>query len=133
MGGMGRLGNNLAGHYKRGVGMALQIGIGNFGGAIASNIYRTQDAPRYVLGRAYLFLLVFLDISNTKGTPAVDGIELMFVGIGFIALPIVVLAYVRINARRDAAVKEAEEKGIKLSPEQLRRLGDRAPDFRYTL
>ena len=56
---MGRLGNNLAGHYKRGVGMALQIGIGNFGGAIASNIYRTQDAPRYVLGRAYLFLLVF--------------------------------------------------------------------------
>ena len=29
--------------------MALQIGIGNFGGAIASNIYRTQDAPRYVL------------------------------------------------------------------------------------
>ena len=57
----------------------------------------------------------------------------MFVGIGFIALPIVVLAYVRINARRGAAVKEAEEKGIKLSPEQLRRLGDRAPDFRYTL
>ena len=81
----------------------------------------------------HLFLLVFLDISSTKGTSAIDGIELMFVGIGFIALPIVVLAYIRINARRDAAVKEAEEKGIKLSPEQLRRLGDRAPDFRYTL
>ena len=47
----GRLGNNLAGHYKRGVGMALHIGIGNFGGAIASNIYRTQDAPRYIIGR----------------------------------------------------------------------------------
>ena len=46
-----RLGNNLAGHYKRGVGMAMHIGIGNFGGAIASNIYRTQDAPRYILGR----------------------------------------------------------------------------------
>lgn len=47
-----RLGNNLSGQYKRGVGMALQIGIGNFAGAIASNIYRTQDAPHYILGRA---------------------------------------------------------------------------------
>lgn len=33
--------------------MAVQIGIGNFGGAIASNIYRTQDAPRYVVGREF--------------------------------------------------------------------------------
>ncbi|TBU25780.1 MFS general substrate transporter [Dichomitus squalens] len=106
------LGNNLAGHYKRGVGMALQIGIGNFGGAIASNIYRTQDAPRYVLGH---------------------GIELMFVGIGFVALPIVVISYMRINAQRDSALTAAEESGVKLSPEELRRLGDRAPDFRYTL
>ncbi len=54
---LNRLGNNLAGHYKRGVGMALHIGIGNFGGAIASNIYRTQDAPRYILGREWPFLL----------------------------------------------------------------------------
>jgi len=48
-----RLGNNLAGQYKRGVGMALHIGIGNFSGAIASNIFRTKDAPRYVLGRKW--------------------------------------------------------------------------------
>ncbi|KAI0325823.1 MFS general substrate transporter [Cubamyces sp. BRFM 1775] len=106
------LGNNLAGHYKRGVGMALHIGIGNFGGAIASNIYRTQDAPRYILGH---------------------GIELMFVGIGFITVPIAVIAYKRINARRDALMREANEKGERLSPEELRRMGDRAPDFRYTL
>jgi hypothetical protein len=46
-----RLGNNLSGQYKRGVGMALHIGIGNFSAAIASNIYRTRDGPRYVLGR----------------------------------------------------------------------------------
>ena len=64
---------------------------------------------------------------------ATDGIELMFVGIGFIVLPIVVLSYKRINARRDAIMKEANEKGTKFTPEELRRLGDRAPDFRYTL
>ena len=51
-----RISNNTAGHYKRGVGMALHIGIGNFAGAIASNIYRTQDGPRYILGRTSLFL-----------------------------------------------------------------------------
>ena len=62
-----------------------------------------------------------------------DGIELMFVGIGFITVPIAVIAYKRINAHRDALVREANEKGEHLSPEELRRMGDRAPDFRYTL
>lgn len=33
--------------------MALHIGIGNFSGAIASNIYRTQDEPRFILGREF--------------------------------------------------------------------------------
>ena len=57
----------------------------------------------------------------------------MFVGIGFITLPITVLIYTRINAARDAAAKEAVEKGIKYTDDELRKLGDRAPDFRYTL
>ena len=48
---LNRLGNNLAGQYKRAVGMAIHIGIGNFGGAIAANMYREQDSPRYILGR----------------------------------------------------------------------------------
>ncbi|KAI0922612.1 hypothetical protein AcW1_002787 [Taiwanofungus camphoratus] len=106
------LGNNLAGQYKRGIGMALHIGIGNFGGAIASNIYLAKDEPRYILGHA---------------------IELMFIGIGFIALPATVLAYKRVNAMRDAQQREADEKGVKYSDSELRKLGDRAPDFRYTL
>ena len=57
----------------------------------------------------------------------------MFVGMGFIVLPATVIAYKRINARREAAVKEANERGVKYTPEELRRMGDRAPDFRYTL
>lgn len=48
-----RAANNLEGKYKRAVGMALVITMGNFGGAIASNIFRTQDAPRYLLGCAW--------------------------------------------------------------------------------
>ena len=50
----GRLSNNTAGHYKRGVAIAVQVIFGNSGGAIASNVYRVQDAPRYVLGRESL-------------------------------------------------------------------------------
>ncbi|KAF8585716.1 MFS general substrate transporter [Ramaria rubella] len=116
------LGNNLCGQYKRGVGMALHIGVGNFAGAIASNIFRTQDAPRYILGH---------------------GIELMFVGIGLICTPLIVLLYRRINKQRDAfetsleADTEKISEGVKgkygYTPQELRDLGDRAPDFRYTL
>ena len=53
----------------------------------------------------------------------------MFVGIGFIVLPITVLTYKRINAQREALLR----KGVSYTPDQLRRMGDRAPDFRYTL
>jgi len=108
------LGNNLSGHYKRAAGMALQIGIGNFSTAISANVYRGIDAPRYVLGHA---------------------IELMFVGIGLIAVPITVLLYKKVNANRDALMSSATEKGdeVTFSKNELRRLGDRAPDFRYIL
>ncbi|EIN14719.1 MFS general substrate transporter [Punctularia strigosozonata HHB-11173 SS5] len=103
-----RLGNNIAGHYKRGAGIALHVGIGNFGGVVASNIYRTQDAPKYVLGHA---------------------IELMFVGIGLVVVPVIMLAYMKINQRRARSITNVAN----YSPEQLRALGDRAPSFRYTL
>ncbi|KAF8153406.1 MFS general substrate transporter [Crassisporium funariophilum] len=108
------LGNNLAGQYKRGIGMAIHIGIGNFSGAIAANIYRSRDSPRFLVGH---------------------GVELMFVGLGFIAVPIAILSYIRINNKRDLAQREALEKGEKnkYTNQQLREMGDRAPDFRYTL
>ena len=62
-----------------------------------------------------------------------DGLELLFIGIGLILTPIVTLTYWRINKKRELLMREASEKGIKYAPEELRRLGDRAPDFRYTL
>ena len=63
----------------------------------------------------------------------VDGLELMFIGIGFVTIPIVVLIYTRINANRDVKQRGMEEKGVRLTPEEIRELGDRAPDFRYTI
>jgi len=46
-----RLGNDLAGQYKRGIGMAIHIGVRNFSGAIAANIYRSKDSPHFRVGR----------------------------------------------------------------------------------
>ena len=44
------LNNNLGGHYKRGVGAALQVGLGNCGGIVASNVFITSQAPEYPVG-----------------------------------------------------------------------------------
>ena len=59
---------------------------------------------------------------------------LVFIAIGLIVLPITVLSYVRINTKRDAAQEVALWSGQpKYSAQELRKMGDRAPDFRYTL
>ncbi len=44
------LANNMSGHYKRSFAAALQIGIGNVGGIIGSNIFLSQEAPYYKTG-----------------------------------------------------------------------------------
>jgi MFS family permease len=105
------LSNNLAGSYKRSAGMALQIGVGNLGGAMASNFYRAADRPRYLLGH---------------------GLELGFIGAGFIAAIILVVGYSTINKKR--AKRAAEEDGVEASAEtnaELSALGDKAYTFRY--
>ncbi|KAJ8140587.1 hypothetical protein OXX79_002779 [Metschnikowia pulcherrima] len=102
--------NNLAGSYKRAVGMAFQIGIGNFSGAFASNFYRTQDSPKFTLGHA---------------------LELGFIVMGLIFMTIVVLGYIMINKkrRRDLA------KGVyaDYSREDFLAMGDKSPHFVYRL
>ncbi|QRD81843.1 major facilitator superfamily domain-containing protein [Aspergillus flavus] len=42
--------NNLSGNYKRAVGLAIQVGFGNIGGIIASNIFNRDDAPLHTVG-----------------------------------------------------------------------------------
>ncbi len=38
--------NNVGGSLKRGVGIAMQVGFGNLGGAIAGFVYLAKDEPR---------------------------------------------------------------------------------------
>ncbi|TFK86322.1 MFS general substrate transporter [Polyporus arcularius HHB13444] len=104
--------NNTSGHYKRAVALGVLVTFGNFGGIISGNVYRLQDEPRYRLGHA---------------------LELLFIGIGLVLTPIVTLTYWKINRKREMLMQEAREKGITYDPDELRRLGDRAPDFRYVL
>lgn len=102
------LANNVSGHYKRAVSSALQIGLGNIGGIIASNIYLPQQAPRYPTG---------------FGT-----------GLGFIWVTVLstcaMLAYVvrenRLRERggRDHLLREMDEA-------DLNDLGDDHPRFRF--
>ena len=99
---------NVAPTYKRGAAMALQIGMGNLGGAMASNFYRPQDAPGFLVGH---------------------GIEIGFVTLAIISGIILRQLYVGINKRRDLDVDAAE----RYSDRELAEMGDRAPTFRYNL
>ncbi|GAD99595.1 hypothetical protein CIMG_06071 [Paecilomyces variotii No. 5] len=98
--------NNLGGGYKRAAGMAIHIGLGNLAGAMSSNFYRAEDSPKYILGHA---------------------LEIGFSCAGLIGVLILRVTYQRIN-------KEREAKGTgNLTAEQMTKMGDRSPAFRYTL
>lgn len=104
------LSNNLAGSYKRAVGVAIQISMGNMAGAMASNFYRKEDSPRYILGHA---------------------LEIGFICVGMVAATILIVSYDRINKKRARQVANGEHNGY--TPEELSDLGDRAITFKYTL
>jgi len=45
---------NIGGSLKRGTGIAMQVMGGNCGGIIASYVYLTRDAPRFIIGHSIL-------------------------------------------------------------------------------
>ncbi|PVH21723.1 hypothetical protein CXQ85_000713 [Candidozyma haemuli] len=102
--------NNLAGSYKRAVGMAFQIGIGNFAGAFSSNFYREQDAPEYTLGHA---------------------LELGFSLMGLLFTFITIAGYVASNRKKKRNLAAGKYDGI--PPEELVKMGDKSPHFVYRL
>jgi len=104
------LSNNLAGSYKRSAGMAIQIGIGNLGGAMASNFYRGKDKPRYRLGH---------------------GLELGFISLGLVACGILLFGYTTANKKRERKMADGVEE--QYTNEELSSKGDRAITFRYMM
>ncbi|KAH7021857.1 major facilitator superfamily domain-containing protein [Ilyonectria destructans] len=104
-------GNNIGGSVKRGVGLAMQIGFGNLGGAIAGFIYRQEDAPHYRAGHGTLI-----------------GTLCMSCG-----LAIFMIWYLRKeNARRDREYKAPSEYTV-AEMELEADKGDDATFFRYTI
>lgn len=101
--------NNIEGSYKRGVVLGMMIGWGNLCGIISSNIYFQR--PRYVVGHATIipFLIVFLFGGS---------ILLRFL-------------LKRENGKRARGERDVWVRGLNES-EKLA-LGDKRPDFMYTL
>ncbi|KAK0214779.1 MFS general substrate transporter [Armillaria fumosa] len=57
--------NNVEGSYKRSVSLAMVISIGNINGAVSSNVYRSKDKPRYILGHGLVLMYIGLGIIFT--------------------------------------------------------------------
>ncbi|CAG9952991.1 unnamed protein product [Clonostachys rosea f. rosea IK726] len=102
--------SNLEGPTKRAIGLAWMISVGNLGGVPGSFFFKTEEAPRYPTAYASSFSVA---------------------GAGIIAAVCLELAYSRINAKR--AKKSEEEIRVSYTEEQLEKMGDRSPLFRYTL
>lgn len=43
-------GNTFTGHYKKATSMGMIFSLGNSGGIVASQVYRSNQAPRYLVG-----------------------------------------------------------------------------------
>ncbi|KAL1627218.1 hypothetical protein SLS56_006457 [Neofusicoccum ribis] len=103
------IGNNLAPSWKRAIGMALLISMGNLGGAIGSNVYLEAQAPSYWLGFGFGLGIALAAITAT--------VVLKF-------------TFERLNRQKEAMGTE-EEIRARFSEEELLRMGDKSPLFRY--
>lgn len=102
------IGANLAPSWKRAVGMALLISVGNLGGAIGSNIFLAKQAPNYWVGY---------------------GIGCGMLLAAIIATLILKTVLQRINKQRDL-IDESEVRA-NYTEAQLIEMGDKSPLFRY--
>ncbi|QIW96790.1 hypothetical protein AMS68_002308 [Peltaster fructicola] len=102
--------NNVEGSYKRGITLGFVIGWGNLNGVMSSNIYRSQDAPKFIPGHsvvlAYLVLFLLGGSVLTHFTLKAENKS-------------------RAAGKRDHWIEGKTEKEIEM-------LGDKRPDFVYT-
>ncbi|KAI1614587.1 retrograde regulation protein 2 [Exophiala viscosa] len=103
--------NNIEGVYKRGISLGFIIGWGNLNGIVSSNIYRAKDKPRYKPGHAVVLAY-----------------EALFLLGGSILQHILLR---RENAKRRNGKRDHWAEGK--SEAEIEKLGDKRPDFIYTL
>lgn len=102
------LNNNMGGHYKRSLSAAMQIGFGNCGGIVASNIYITTQAPTYPIG---------------------FGVSLALMLICGLFCTVLLIGLRMENIKRDRGERDGR---YDLPKEDLENLGDDHPSFRFT-
>lgn len=105
---IGWLSSNMSGHYKQAIASAVQIGFGNCGGFVASNIFLSSEAPLYPTGYGVSLGLIWLCVIACVGF--------------FIILW-------RENKRRDRGERDYR---LALDPTEVDNLGDAHPEFRFT-
>jgi hypothetical protein len=101
----------ITGVYKRGVTLGFVIGWGNLNGIVSSNIYRGKDAPQFYPGHGTV--LAYLVLFQLGGS---------------------ILQYIllrRENAKRKRGERDHWVEG--LDQNEISLLGDKRPDFIYTL
>lgn len=98
----------MGGHYKRSIAAAVQIGFGNCGGILASNIFIKTEAPQYPTGFGTAMACMFL-----CGVMA----TIMFFGLRLE------------NKKRDRGGRDYR---FNEDPSELNNMGDDHPDFRFT-
>ncbi|KAL3469735.1 major facilitator superfamily domain-containing protein [Aspergillus californicus] len=105
---IGWLSNNMSGHYKQAIASAVQIGFGNCGGFVASNVFIQAEAPLYRSGYGTSLGLIWMAA---------------FAGIGMFFL-----------LARENRMREQGKRDYVLGLEQrvVENLGDAHPHFRFT-
>ncbi|KAF3765596.1 MFS general substrate transporter [Cryphonectria parasitica EP155] len=101
--------SNTAPQTKRAMAIGYFVGLGNIGGIFGSFIYRQSEAPKYPSGYATAFSLA---------------------SAGVILALVLEFTYKRLNERR-AQLSEQEVRA-RYSEDQLEKMGDRSPLFRYS-
>ena len=101
------LSNNMGGHYKRSINAAMQVGFGNVGGIVASNIFISDQRPTYPVGY---------------------GVSLGLIWASGVACTILVIG-LRLENRKRAQGKRDDR--LNLAEEERGNLGDDHPSFRF--
>ncbi|KAF2433664.1 MFS general substrate transporter [Tothia fuscella] len=97
--------NCMSGHYKRSISSAMQIGFGNTGGLIASNIFLAQEKPLYKTGYGTTLGLLWM---------CAAACTVLFLG-----------------AKWENKKRDNGDRDYRLQEEDADNLGDDHPHFRY--